>query len=190
MICLFSSAFQFISNCMTLPRLIYHWFSIGIPCIFLVHKPTDTQTLCKTCPFLELFWSVFSCIWTEYGEIRSISPYWVRMREDTDQNNSKYRHFLHSEKCFPYSTSHPKQCLKNIPFVMARKIYTIVDNNSFEKNKQLNELKRNFKIYGYLEKIVEIGMQKALEILQTVLRQSRAINHNNNLRFTFDPSNP
>ena len=73
---------------------------------------------------------------------------------------------------------------------MARKICTIVDNNSFEKNKQLNELKRNFKIYGYLEKIVEIGMQKALEILQTVLRQSRAINHNNNLRFTFDPSNP
>ena len=31
------------------------------------------------------FWSVFSCIQTEYGEIQSISPYSVRMRENTDQ---------------------------------------------------------------------------------------------------------
>ena len=34
------------------------------------------------------FWSVFSRIRTEYGEIRSIrsiSPYSVRMRENTDQ---------------------------------------------------------------------------------------------------------
>ena len=31
------------------------------------------------------FWSVFSLIRTEYREIRSISPYSVRMRENTDQ---------------------------------------------------------------------------------------------------------
>ena len=31
------------------------------------------------------FWSVFSRIRTEYGEIPSISPYSVRMRESTDQ---------------------------------------------------------------------------------------------------------
>ena len=31
------------------------------------------------------FWSVFSCIWTECGEIRSISPYSVRTQENTDQ---------------------------------------------------------------------------------------------------------
>ena len=29
----------------------------------------------------------------EYGEIIRISPYSVRMREDTDQNNSEYGHF-------------------------------------------------------------------------------------------------
>ena len=39
----------------------------------------------------------FSRIWTEYGEIRSISPYSVRMRENADQNNSEYSHFLRSE---------------------------------------------------------------------------------------------
>ena len=39
----------------------------------------------------------FSHIRTEYGEIQSISPYSVRMRENTDQNNSEYGLFLRSE---------------------------------------------------------------------------------------------
>ena len=42
------------------------------------------------------FWSVFSRIWTEYGEIRSISPYSVQMRENRDQKNFLFGHFLHS----------------------------------------------------------------------------------------------
>ena len=42
------------------------------------------------------FWTVFSRIRTECGEIRSNSPYSVRMRETTDQNNSEYGHFLRS----------------------------------------------------------------------------------------------
>ena len=58
-----------------------------------------------------------------------------------------------TERCFPYPTSHPKQFLKNIAFVMARQICTTVESNSI-KNKHLNELKRNFKTYGYAEKIV------------------------------------
>ena len=38
----------------------------------------------KKCPYSELFWSVFSRIQTEYGEIRSIH----------NQNNSEYGRFL------------------------------------------------------------------------------------------------
>ena len=41
-----------------------------------------------------LFWSSFSTIRTEYGEILRISPYSVRMQENADQNNSEYGHFL------------------------------------------------------------------------------------------------
>ena len=48
-------------------------------------------------PYSELFWSVFSHIWTEYGEIIRVSPYSVRMRENTDQNNFEYGHFLSSD---------------------------------------------------------------------------------------------
>ena len=37
------------------------------------------------CPYSELFWSVFSRIRTEYGEMRSMFRYSVRMRESTYQ---------------------------------------------------------------------------------------------------------
>ena len=81
------------------------------------------------------------------------------------------------QRFIPYSANHPKQCLKNIPFVMAGRICTIDENNSI-KNKHLNELKKNFETCDYLEKIVEIGIYQALKIPQTILLQSKAINHN------------
>ena len=39
----------------------------------------------KSVQIRSFFWSVFSCIRTEYGEILLISPYSVRMRKNTDQ---------------------------------------------------------------------------------------------------------
>ena len=42
---------------------------------------------------------------SEYGEIRSISPYLSRMRENVDQNNSEYGHFLRSGSHNHYSQS-------------------------------------------------------------------------------------
>ena len=41
-------------------------------------------------------WSIFSRIQSECGEIQSISPYSVRMREIKDQNNSEYGLFSRS----------------------------------------------------------------------------------------------
>ena len=55
-----------------------------------------THELRKKCPNSELFWSAFSRIRTEYGEVRSISPYSVRMQENADQNNFEYGHFSRS----------------------------------------------------------------------------------------------
>ena len=40
------------------------------------------------CPYAELFWSLFSRIRTEYGEMRSILPDSVQKWENTDQNNT------------------------------------------------------------------------------------------------------
>ena len=42
------------------------------------------------------FWSVFFRIWTEYGEIWSISPYSVRMQENTDQKKTLYLDTFHA----------------------------------------------------------------------------------------------
>ena len=57
-----------------------------------------TVKLNSLCPYPELFWSAFSRIRNEYGEILRIFPYSVRMRENADQNNSEYGHFLRREK--------------------------------------------------------------------------------------------
>ena len=51
----------------------------------------------KKCPYSKLLWSVFSRIRTEHGEIQSVFPYSVRIRENTDQNNSEYGHFSCSD---------------------------------------------------------------------------------------------
>ena len=56
------------------------------------------QALRKKCPYLELFWSLFPRIRTDYGEIWWISPYLVQMRENTDRNNSEYGHFSRSKE--------------------------------------------------------------------------------------------
>ena len=60
-------------------------------------------SLRKRGPQSELFWSVYSRIRTEYVEIQSrISPYSVRMRENTDQSSSEYGHFSRSVFCPDY----------------------------------------------------------------------------------------
>ena len=53
-------------------------------------KTINKNSLREKCPYSELFWSAFSRIRTEYS-------YSVRMRENSDQNNSNYRHFLHTD---------------------------------------------------------------------------------------------
>ena len=61
-------------------------------------------------PYSEFFWSVFSRIRTEYGEIRSKSPYSVRMRENTDQKNPEYGHFSRSASCYQSLLNFFTQC--------------------------------------------------------------------------------
>ena len=58
---------------------------------------TASVTLCEKYLYSGLFWSIFSRNQTEYEEILHISPYLVRMRENTDQNNSKYGQSMRNE---------------------------------------------------------------------------------------------
>ena len=64
--------------------------------IWLIYMLFITWSRREKCPYSKLFWSAFSRIRTEYGEILRISPYSGRMWGNTDQNNFEYRHFLRS----------------------------------------------------------------------------------------------
>ena len=56
----------------------------------------------EKCLYSEFFWSVFSRIQTEYGEVLRICPYSVRMQENTDQKNSEYGHYSSSVSPYIY----------------------------------------------------------------------------------------
>ena len=64
--------------------------------IFVLEKLLASKTLhyVKCVQARNFFWSIFSRIRTEYGEILLISPYSVRMQENTDQK--KLRIWTHS----------------------------------------------------------------------------------------------
>ena len=53
---------------------------------FLIRKFSDSRRHCvKSVQIWSFFWSVFSCIWTEYGNLFRKSLYWVQIQENADQ---------------------------------------------------------------------------------------------------------
>ena len=53
--------------------------------IFEKEVGISTRHCVKSVQIRSYFWSVFSCIRTEYGERLRISPYSVRIQENSDQ---------------------------------------------------------------------------------------------------------
>ena len=53
-------------------------------------------TLSKKCSYSGFFWSVFSRIRDEYGEMPNISPHSIRMRENMDRKNVEFGQFSRS----------------------------------------------------------------------------------------------
>ena len=106
------------------------------------------MALRKKSPYSEFFWSVFSRIWTEYSETRSISPYSVRMKENKDQKNSKYGHFSCSEG-FIFQL---KCCFKSILgkspiFLSAESFLLVLEMKHFLKchfSKKLSQCKKKY----------------------------------------------
>ena len=70
------------------------------PLDFIYLEYDDTFALREKRPYSELFWSAFSRIQNEYGEILSISLFSVRLRENVDQNNYEYGHSLRSANLY------------------------------------------------------------------------------------------
>ena len=108
-------------------------------------------SLREKCPYSEFFWSVFSCIWTEYGEMqsKSLGKYGAekfRIRtlgyifETFVLNGNMYRQnalllktlriYLHNGRIspwLPYYENKPQSCCKYFP----NKCEQTVDNRKF-----------------------------------------------------------
>ena len=57
---------------------------------FIFYAAIVCISLRENCPYSEFFWSAFSRIRTEYGNLLCKSPYSVLMWENADQKKSKY----------------------------------------------------------------------------------------------------
>ena len=65
--------------------------------------------------------------------------------------------------CLPVSSNCPKHCKIYIPFTLARRIYTIVENTEV-KMTHLENLKLNCNKYEYPKQLAEFGINNDLSI--------------------------
>ena len=73
---------------------------------------------------------------------------------------------------FFFKSNHPKHCLKNIPFSIARGICMIAENDSLKEIK-LKELETLLLEQHYLKRIFKAHINKALKIPQNQLRNEK-----------------
>ena len=90
-----------------------------------------------------------------------------------------------------YLSNHPKSCLKNIPFCLARRICMIVENKNVRYMK-VKELRTILKTQKYPKMFVEKGIEKALAIPQEQLRSEKLKKKDDISPFisTYNPNNP
>ena len=96
-----------------------------------------------------------------------------------------------TQRCLPFTSSHPDHFKRNIPFCLAQRICTTAENNA-EKLKNLENLKTNLSKYHYPDSLIKQGFQKALSIPRKDLRKPKKPSNKNNLPFItiFNPNNP
>ena len=86
-----------------------------------------------------------------------------------------------TQRCLPFTSSHPNQCKRTIPFCLARRICTIAKNNA-TKLKNLENLKSNLSKYNYPDLLIKQEFQKALSIPQKDLQKPERPSNENILQ--------
>ena len=96
------------------------------------------------------------------------------------------------QRYVPFNSEQPNHCKRNIPFTLARRICTTVENND-RKTVNLNQLRENLIKQKYPMEIIENGLTKARNIPQSELRKSGKPNLDDNIIpfiSTHNPNNP
>ena len=97
-----------------------------------------------------------------------------------------------TQRYVPFNSNHPPHCKKNIPFTLARRICTIVENQE-RKDFHLKKLRENLKQQQYPDAVIDNGIIKASKIPQTELRKPKILKENEKLipfTSTYNPNNP
>ena len=96
-----------------------------------------------------------------------------------------------SKRYVSFKSSHHRHCLKNIPFSLARRICMITEKDSLKEIKS-KELETLLLEQHYPERIIKTGINRALKILQSELRNVKKQQKKKILPFisTFNPNNP
>ena len=68
-----------------------------------------------------------------------------------------------SKRFVPFTSNHPRSCLRNIPFCLARRICAIVEEEE-TKLKRLSELKTSLRKQKYPIALIENRIKRALQV--------------------------
>ena len=95
-----------------------------------------------------------------------------------------------TRRCVTFNSCHPKQCKNNIPFTLARRICTIVENNKVRK-RLFDELQKVLYSQEYPQNLIQEAIRKVTSNPIENLRVSKAKTDSNKLAFVtnFNPNN-
>ena len=115
----------------------------------------------------------------------------IMINKDPENNNIWMDIFYKktdTRRCVPFNSCHSKQYKKNIPFILARRVCTIVENNEVRK-KRLGKLQKVLYPQEYPQNLVQEAIRKVTSIPIDNLRVSKAKTDSNILAFvtTFNP---
>ena len=97
-----------------------------------------------------------------------------------------------TQRYVSFDSNHPSHCKRNIPFTLARRICTIVENEC-RKTSLLDSLRKNLSTQKYPLQVINRGISKALSIPQNELRKPAESKEDNNIlsfTTTYNPNNP
>ena len=96
-----------------------------------------------------------------------------------------------SKRYVSFKSNNPKHCLKNIPFSLPRRICMIAEKDSLKEIK-LKEVEAHLLGQLYPERIIKAGINKALKVPQSKLRNVKEQEQKKILPFTstFNTNNP
>ena len=102
-----------------------------------------------------------------------------------------YNKLTDSKRYDPFTANHPRHCLTNIPFSLARRICTVVENENVNE-KRSKELKRKLPEQKYPKLLIEASILRAKEMPLEILREPKTTKNEEMIPFTFtyNPNNP